>query len=141
MRTTVQSLLKSPSDDFTLESFPEEIKALLPYASHLNLKKPQKLPVEGRDALCTACVVALEAIIDLFLIGASPDLLEEAALVVCDLFNIENHDVCKGAIHNYVPQFEYIFSQRRVTGREACAILLGNGCGASRSLTIRKYVE
>ena len=131
MRTTVQSLLKSPSDDFTLESFPEEIQALLPYARHLNLKKPQKLPGEGRDALCTACVVALEAIIDLFLIGASPDLLEEAALVVCDLFNIENHDVCKGAIHNYVPQFEYIFSQRRVTGREACAILLGNGCGAS----------
>ena len=124
-------MLNSPTDEFTLESFPEELRALLPYARHLNLKNPKEFPGKERDTICTACIVALEVIIDLFMIGASPDLLEEAALVVCDLFNIEDHDVCKGAIHNYVPQLEYIFSQRRVTGREACAILLGNGCGAA----------
>ena len=46
----------------------------------------------------------------------------QVALIVCDLFNIEDHDVCDGAIHNYGPQLEYILENRRLTGQHACAI-------------------
>ena len=48
--------------------------------------------------------------------------VQQVALIVCDLFNIEDHDVCDGAIHNYAPQLEYILENRRITGQHACAI-------------------
>jgi len=87
------------------------------------------LPEQARDILCSACIVAAEGVIDLFLIGAPIDRIEQAAQFACDLFHIEDHEVCKGAIHNYVPGLQYIFENRRVTGQEVCAIVLNNGCG------------
>ena len=130
LRTNLKSLLDSPNDGFTLESFPAELYVLLPYARHLNLIEGKELPQEAKDTACTTCIVAVELIRDLFIVGADPDLMEEAALVVCDIFEIEDHEVCRGAIHNYVPQLQYIFTQGKGTSREACAILVGNDCGA-----------
>jgi len=129
LRTAFDRVINTPKEQIDKSFIPAELEILLPYARHLNLKEPKPLPREARDLLCSGCIVAAEAVIDLFLIGADMSLIEEAAQVVCDLFNIEDHDVCAGAIHNYVPQLEYIFSARRVTGQEVCAIVLGNGCG------------
>jgi len=131
LRSSLDRVMSTPSHLVNTSFIPEEMEQLLPYARHLNLKEPKKMPRKVRDLLCNACIVAAEAVIDLFLIGASEETLIEAAQVVCDLFNIEDHDVCQGAITNYVPQLEYIFSQRRVHGGEVCAIVLQDGCGAS----------
>merc|ERR1719239_1417285 len=116
LRTAFDRVINTPKEQIDKSFIPAELEILLPYARHLNLKEPKPLPREARDLLCSGCIVAAEAVIDLFLIGADMSLIEE-------------HDVCAGAIHNYVPQLEYIFSARRVTGQEVCAIVLGNGCG------------
>merc|ERR1711970_436993 len=108
---------------------PEELDIFRPYARHLNLKVPVKVPRQVRELLCDACIVGIEAIVDLVMLGVDITQVEEVALIVCDLFNIEDHDVCDGAIHNYAPQLDYIIHERRITGQHACAIALGNGCG------------
>ena len=131
LRSSLDLILATPPHLVNSSFIPEEMNPLMPYMRHLNLKQPKKLSPEAKDLTCDACIVAAEAVIDLFLLGASIEVIEEAALVVCDLFNIEDHEVCRGSIWNYAPQLEYILSQRRVRGSEVCAILLlQEGCGA-----------
>jgi len=106
----------------------------MPFFRHLNLKEPKKLPPDARDTLCTACIVGIEALIDIIKLGASVEVVEEAALIICDIFHIEDHEVCQGAIQNYAPQLVYIVTERHVTGQEACAIVLANDCGAQETI-------
>jgi len=128
LRDAIWSIVQNPKS-VNLTTFPDEINALKPFARHLNLKEPKEVPREVKDLVCNACVVGVEAIVDLYLLGYDIVSIEEVALIVCDLFNIEDHNVCDGAIHNYGPQLEYILDNRRLTGQHACAIVLGNGCG------------
>jgi len=130
LRSSLDTLLSTPPHLVNSSYIPEEMNILLPFMRHLNLKEPKEMSSEARDLTCDACIVGAEAIIDLILIGANIELIEEAALVVCDIFEIEDHEVCRGAIWNYAPQLQYILSKRRVRGGEVCAIVLGQGCGA-----------
>ena len=131
LREGLERILETPPHLLNASFIPADMEILLPYARHLNMIDPIEMSEEARDATCDACIVGAEAIIDMFLLGIDIELIENTALVLCDLFEIEDHDVCRGAIRNYAPQIQYIISQKRVHGREFCAlVLMQEGCGA-----------
>ena len=84
------------------------------------------------DLTCTACQGGVGAMIDLFLLGASVEQVEELARGLCTLIGVIDMGVCNGAIDNYAPQLQHIVthSHPHVKAAEVCAMLLGKGCGA-----------
>merc|ERR1712198_307797 len=92
-RQSLDRVLSTPRSLVDESFIPDELAVLQPYFRHLNLKYPKPLPPGARDALCSACIVGIEALIDAIKLGASIETVEQAALVLCDIFHIEDHEV------------------------------------------------
>jgi len=131
LKQSLATILTTPHDQIDLAAvIPDELLKITPYLRHLNMKTPVKMPKAVKSVLCNSCVVGMEALADLIYIGASLEKVEKAVIFLCEVLNIEDDQVCEGAVANYAPMFVYIFSQRKISGREACGVLLNDGCGA-----------
>jgi len=108
----------------------DELNSVVTYMKHLKLKDPVRLPKNVKSTVCSSCILGVETLSDLIYVGSPIKVIEKAIIFMCEIFNIEHDHICEGAVANYAPLFQYIFSERRVSGREACAILMNDGCGA-----------